>query len=82
MKQRYTLTEDYTGINYCGLTFEWNYAHGYVDIRMPGYVCDAIQKFPHAHPAKHQYSPHHYYKPTYGKTIQYAVGKYGLDLMM
>ena len=34
----YKYTCDWTGSNYCGLTLEWNYESGYVDISMPGYV--------------------------------------------
>ena len=36
--QHYTYTTDWDGNNYCGLTFDWNYKAGFVDISMPGYV--------------------------------------------
>ena len=34
----YKYTCDWSGSNYCGLTLDWHYEHGYVDISMPGYV--------------------------------------------
>ena len=33
----FTVTTDWTGNHYCGLTFDWNYNKGYVDISMPVY---------------------------------------------
>jgi hypothetical protein len=34
----YKISVDYTGKNYCGLTMDWDYAAGYVNISMPKYI--------------------------------------------
>ena len=46
------------GEHFCGMTFTWNYDEGYVDMAMPGYVEQALQRLQHKHPTKPQYSPH------------------------
>ena len=38
LRQNYKISVDWEGKNYCGLTLEWNYEKGYVDISMPGYI--------------------------------------------
>ena len=35
LRQHYDITTDWTGKNYCGLTFHWNYIEQYVDVSMP-----------------------------------------------
>ena len=37
-QSKYKLTEDWTGNLYCGISLNWNYKAGYVDISMPGYI--------------------------------------------
>ena len=37
-------TTDWEGKHYCGFTIHWNYALGYVDISMPGYIQEAKKK--------------------------------------
>ena len=49
---------DWTGNNYCGLTFEWNYEQRYVDIYMPGYVEKSLSGLQHTPKIFPQYSPH------------------------
>ena len=55
----YKYTTDWTGRNYCGMTLDWEYQKGYVDISMPGFVTSAIQKLKYT-PRTPQYSPHKY----------------------
>ena len=38
LKKRYDISTDWEGKNYCGLSFNWNYDAGYVDISMPTYI--------------------------------------------
>jgi hypothetical protein len=38
IKKMYTLTKDWTGNLYCGITLEWDYIGRTVDISMPGYI--------------------------------------------
>ena len=54
----YGIKVNWTGRNYCGLTLDWNYKDGYVDVSMPRYVVDALQQFQHTKPTRIQYTPH------------------------
>ena len=38
VEQRYIAKMDYEGQHFLGLTLDWNYQQGYVDISMPGYI--------------------------------------------
>jgi len=38
LRKHYEVEEDWKGSLYCGITLNWNYAQGHVDISMPGYV--------------------------------------------
>ena len=62
------------GETFCGLTFNWNYEAGYVDMEMPGYVPNALNRLQHTPKLSPQYSPHHqtgfkYFTPG---TLQYS----------
>ena len=69
----FIVTTDWKGKNYCGLTLDWNYDAGYVDISMPGYVQAALHKFQHKAPTRKCHAPHRWAVPVYGKTVQYAM---------
>ena len=45
LKPHYDITINHDGQNYCRLTLDWNYAEGYVDVSMPGYIVRALQNF-------------------------------------
>jgi hypothetical protein len=64
----YKTTIDWSGNLYCGITLNWNYERGYVDLSMPGYVDNALIKFRHLMPTRLQHSPSHYTAPVYGST--------------
>jgi hypothetical protein len=68
----YTVSKDWTGGLYCGITLHWNYDDKYVDLSMPGYVKDSLHKFQHPLPKRPQYTPHNWTVPAYGQRIQYA----------
>ena len=73
LQSLYTVTIDWTGTLYCGLTLKWNYKLRTVDISMPGYVSRALHKFLHTPATRAQHSPHAWVPPTYGATtVQYA----------
>ena len=72
LKNHYTISTDMQGINYCGLTLEWNYEKKYVDISMPGYVQKNLERYQHPKPLKAQYAPHQWSLPSYGKTSQHV----------
>ena len=71
---KYKYTCDWNGTNYCGLTIEWNYNKGYVDISMPGYVKKTLQRLQHIQKVSPQYSPHAHIPIVYAtkNTRQYA----------
>jgi hypothetical protein len=72
LQQQYSVSEDWTGARYCGLTIEWDYLNRTVDISIPGYIERTLQRFQHPPPTRPQHSPHAWQKPTYGAAIQYA----------
>ena len=42
LNAHYDITVDKTGRNYCGLSLDWHYKDGYVDVSMPGYIVEAL----------------------------------------
>jgi hypothetical protein len=65
----YELTIDWEGTLYCGLTIDWHYAEGYVDVSMPGYVPRALKRFDHPPPLRPQHAPHKWQAPIYGSRV-------------
>ena len=58
---------DWQGNNFCGLTYDWNYKDGYVDVSMPNYVQKPLTWLNHK-PVKYpQYSPHKHIPVIYSK---------------
>ena len=72
LQQHYVITIDRTGTNYCGLSFDWNYEKGYVDVSMPKYVEKALDKYNHSPPNKPQHAPHVWAAKFYGTKPQKA----------
>ena len=70
LQSLYTITIDWTGTLYCGLTLKWDYQAGTVDISIPGYVARALKKFLHNPATRAQHAPHTWNPPNYGSTIQ------------
>ena len=62
----YKYTTDWKGQNYCGLTMDWHYDDGYVDVAMPGYVQASLQRLQHVPRTVPQYSPHVHTPIKYG----------------
>ena len=71
LKKHYKVSIDHEGHNYCGLTINWNYKDGYVDIGMPGYIDDLLKKLGYKR-RKLQYAPHEYNIPVYGQKVQFV----------
>ena len=61
----YKATVDWEGKLYCGLTLDWDYQKGTVDVSMPGYVEEALHKFQHPTPHRPKHAPHDWMEPTY-----------------
>ena len=70
LQLKYPITIDWTGKKYLGLTLEWDYVNRTVDILMPSYIPDALQRFDHVAPKKPQHSPHAWTQPNYGAKQQ------------
>ena len=45
LRDQYKITVKLTGNSYLGLTIDWNYAQGFVDISMLDYLRKALHKF-------------------------------------
>jgi hypothetical protein len=70
LKKHYTISEDWAGTLYCGLTLAWDYRQRTVDVSMPGYISNALHKFQHPPPRLPQHAPYKWSRPNYGATIQ------------
>ena len=70
LRQKYTVTTDWSGINYCGLTIQWDYRNCHVDISMPGYINKLLKKLQHNKPEHPVHAPHKWSVPLYGCHIQ------------
>ncbi len=55
----YTLTEDWTGNLYCGITLEWDYVNQHVNISMPNYIKKKMQEYGHIIPTQLHSCPYH-----------------------
>jgi hypothetical protein len=58
LQEIYTVTTDWFGTKYCGLTLTWDYDAATVQLSMPGYVAKALHRFQHPTPTKPEFSPH------------------------
>jgi hypothetical protein len=70
LEKLYTITTDWKGELYCGLTLKWDYVNRTVDVSMPGYVSRALTRFSHPEPTKPQHAPHAWTPPSYGTSVQ------------
>jgi hypothetical protein len=68
----YTISTNWTGSHYCGLTLDWHYDKHYVDVSMPDYIPNVLHKLQHPPPKKPQHAPHPWTKPTFGVKVQFA----------
>eukprot|EP00957_Ditylum_brightwellii_P187597 14285182-Ditylum_brightwellii.AAC.1 len=69
MRHWYKVAEDWSGGRHCGISIEWNYEHGHVDLSMPEYIHNVLMKFQHAIPKLQQDALHKHTPPQYGQTI-------------
>jgi hypothetical protein len=47
LEKYYTVSKDWTGSIYCGITLKRDYANKHVDLSMPGYIKDALYTYQH-----------------------------------
>ena len=72
LRKHYTISVDWAGTDYCGLSIKWNYAKKYVDISMPGYIASTLERLQHSKPIRPQHAPHQWTQPAYGQKLQLA----------
>ena len=72
LRTEYELHEDWSGSLYIGMTLKWDYQARTVELSMPGYIQEALQRFSHPTPSKSQDSPFKWSRPIFGQKIQYA----------
>jgi hypothetical protein len=59
IEMTYTLTEDWTGNLYCGITLEWDYVNQHLNISMPNYIKKKLQEYGHIIPTRLHSCPYH-----------------------
>ena len=67
-----TISIDWTGPLFGGITIDWDYAARTSYISMPKYLQTALHKFQHPAPKHPQHAPHSWSKPNNGAHVQYA----------
>ena len=72
LQKHYTISVDWTGRKYLGLTIAWDYFNRHVTISMPDYIKKALLRFQHEYPQRPVHAPAKYTPPKYGEKIQYA----------
>lgn len=50
LEKTYTVTNDWTGTRYIGITLDWDYKRRHVHLSMPNYVKKALKQFEHEPP--------------------------------
>ena len=60
IESKYTVKTDWTGRNFLGFSIDWQYDKGHVNLTMPKYIPNLLQKLQHRNPNTPQYSPHEY----------------------
>jgi hypothetical protein len=70
IKEKYEVTEDWTGDLYCGITLKWKYTEQWLDISMPGYIKKLLLKYKHRMPTKPQHCPYAPAPKQYGAKAQ------------
>ncbi|KAL7481387.1 hypothetical protein ACHAW6_007070 [Cyclotella cf. meneghiniana] len=72
LQEHYTVTTDWTGKRYIGITLDWDYAKWQVHLSMSGHVTKALKQFHHPKPATPQHVPFPNTPIKYGAKKQYA----------
>jgi hypothetical protein len=72
LQAKYVISKDWQASLYTGLTIDWDYDNGTVDISMPGYVEKALHRFQHPAPKEPEDAPSPWAPPQYGAKIQFA----------
>jgi hypothetical protein len=72
IKNKYDISSNWIGIDYCGLKLDWDCTNGTVDLSMPVYINAALHKYHHPAPLHPEHAPHQWNPPMYGAKTQYV----------
>ena len=75
LETKYTVTVDYSGSLYIGVSLNWNYNQREVTCSMPGCIPKLLQRLKHAVPSTPQFSPNPSPHITHGTKVQFAKGE-------
>ena len=70
LEQHYDVAVDWEGKLFCGITLDWDYKMGHVDLSVPGYVNRKLTKYQHPKPTRPQHSPYLAVPIEYGVKVQ------------
>ena len=70
LKKDFTLSEDWKGDLYCGISLKWDYEERTLDISMPGYIKKALQRYKHERSPRRQDAPYPAAPRIYGAAAQ------------
>ena len=71
LRENYTISKDWHGERYNGITLDWDDAGRKIHLSMPEYVKDTLVRFAHKFRRLTQ-QPHRHTLPVYGHTVQHA----------
>jgi hypothetical protein len=71
IKKNYSISSDWNGTAYCGLTLDWDYKNRTV-LSMHGYIKATLHKYQYPAPARPEYAPHTWNPPIYGANMQFV----------
>jgi hypothetical protein len=72
IRKKYSVSSDWNGTAYCGLTLDWDYKNCPVDLSMPGYIKAALHKYQHPAPEGPEHASHMWNPPIYGAKTQFV----------
>ena len=81
LEQHYEVSVDWKGKLFCGVTLDWNYEMGHVDLHVPGYVSRKLVKYQHPTPKTPQHSPYQAAPIVYGAKVQTPIPSDKTDLL-
>eukprot|EP00804_Cyclotella_cryptica_P000699 CCRYP_000983-RA/>CCRYP_000983-RA protein AED:0.36 eAED:0.37 QI:0/0/0/1/1/1/5/0/509 len=70
LKENYTMSIDWDGKLYCGIQLDWDYNLRTLDISMPRYIDNVLQRFQHPIPSSPQNVPYKPFPKKYGAAAQ------------
>ena len=67
LRTHYEITIDWTGKKFLGMTLEWDYDKGWMDVSVPGYLKNVFIRHQHPPPKKPELCTHDYPTLQYGR---------------